>query len=77
MNFALVFLAYVVLDFVFARYTRAVTDQQRVAASAWSMAIVFLTGYITVSYVSDWRMLFPAAAGAFVGTFIGVKKKGN
>lgn len=67
-----VFVAYVLLDFVFARYNIACVQRRVAAASTWSMLIVVFGGYITIKFVSDPWMLIPAALGAFVGTYISV-----
>lgn len=75
----LVFLAYVALDFVFAKYVSATAEARGGAASSWSTGIVAFSGYITISYVSNPWLLIPAGLGAFVGTYLGVvlKTKGK
>ncbi len=72
MTWALVFLAYVGLDFVFARYTKATAQDKPMAASVWATSILLFTGYVTISYTQDPWMLVPSAAGAFVGTYAAV-----
>lgn len=68
----LVFLAYIALDYVFARYIKATAEKRPMPAGIWSAAILAFTGFVTVSYVSNPWMLIPAALGAFVGTYLSV-----
>ena len=68
----LVFVAHVVLDFIFARYNIACAQRRSLAASGWATGIVFCSGYVTIEFVSNNRMLIPAALGAFVGTYLSV-----
>lgn len=71
----LVFTVAVLLDIVWARYTRALTDMRRLEASAWSFMIIIGGGVQVVNYVHNRWLLIPAALGAAVGTYIGLHKK--
>lgn len=68
-----VFAATFVLDIVWARYATAVTDRRRLAASVLAALIILIGGYTTINYVNDAWMLLPAMAGAFAGTYVGIK----
>jgi hypothetical protein len=69
---AAVFVALCVLDFVWARYNVATTSKQPVKAGVYSVLIILLGAFSVISYTDDHRMLLPAAAGAFVGTYFAV-----
>ncbi len=60
------------LDFVFARYTLSVMSQRPVAASSYAAGCLLLQGAVILSYVNEPIMLIPAAAGAFIGTYVGM-----
>ena len=61
------------VDIVYAKYTVAASVRQPAIAGCWS-SLIFLIGGLNVSaYVTNHWLLFPAAAGAFFGTYIGVK----
>jgi len=60
------------LDIIFARYTLAVTTRRPWWASSYAAICLLLGGSVVVTYAHDPIMLIPAAAGAFVGTYIGM-----
>lgn len=68
------FLGMCVLDLVWAHYTRAMAQRHAWRGAFLASAMICISGVVTLSYVTDWRMLLPAAAGAFVGTFVGTKE---
>lgn len=70
-----VFLSVFLLDFVWAKYTYAMTEKRALGAGTYSAAIIVLSGTAAVGYVHNPWMLIPAALGAFVGTFVAVKVK--
>ena len=74
MMYALVFLSTAVADVVWARYTLAVTAKATWQAATWSALIIVLGGFNVTQYVHDWRNIIPAAAGAFAGTWLAVRK---
>lgn len=65
-----VFVVYLAIDFVWARYTKHVMAKNAMTAGFLSAAIIFLNGLGTISFTSDHWMLIPAALGAFVGTWV-------
>ena len=67
----LVFLAYVVLDFVWARYTIDLATQHPLAM-LWAAIIPVLGGYVVIQYVKTPWLLGPVALGAVAGTFLGM-----
>jgi hypothetical protein len=68
-----VFAAMFALDFIWARYTRAVGEKAAARSSAWATLIILVSGFVTTSYVSNPWLLVPAAIGAFTGTYAAVR----
>ena len=67
----LIFLAYVVLDIVWARYTIDLGTKHPLAM-LWAPIIPVLGGYVVIEYVENPWMLAPVALGAIVGTYLGM-----
>ncbi len=76
-KFVGVFLALAALDFVWAKYTFAMTARKSAAAGAYASGIILLSGAAAIGYTSDPMLLLPAMAGAFVGTWVAVYTKGG
>lgn len=70
---AIVFLALFALDFVWAKYTYAMTNRWPWISSGYASAIILLNGVATISFVKDPILVIPAMLGAFAGTFLAVK----
>lgn len=69
----LVFLAAVVVDFIWARYTAAVTSSRAIAAAWLSIGIIVSNAVVTVGYVTDYWLIVPTAAGAWCGTYFAIR----
>lgn len=69
----LAFFGMVALDFVWARYTINLVKKYNAVSGGYAATIMLLNGVVTLTYVHDPWMILPAAAGAFVGTFLGNK----
>lgn len=63
-----VFVALFALDFVWARYTNAMTEKRATIAGNYAAAIIVLSGFGITQYASEPILLIPAAAGAWLGT---------
>lgn len=63
-----VFAAMVVLDFLWALYTIALTRHQSVRAGMFAGMWMTTQGFITMSYIAEHELLIPAILGAVVGT---------
>jgi hypothetical protein len=74
MKAALVFLAMLIGDSLWAKWMLATSKRQPVPAAAYSSAIILVGGFTAVAYVNDPRYLIPAALGAFVGTYVTVRR---
>jgi hypothetical protein len=72
LKWAAVFAALAALDFVWARYTLAITDKRASAASIYAAVILALGAFSVISYTTDHWLLIPACTGAFVGTYLAV-----
>lgn len=68
---ALVFLAYVILDVVWARYTIDLASHAPLAMM-WAAVIPLLSGYVVIQYVKEPWLLGPVMLGAVTGTFLGM-----
>lgn len=66
----LVFGAYVMLDIVWAWYTRSVSEHQPYQAALWAGVIPLLGGVATIEFVQEPWLLTAAAAGGACGTFL-------
>lgn len=72
LRYVLVFLAVVLLDFVWARYTITLAARKN-EALIWAPAIYALGSYVIIQYTDDHFMLIPAVFGAVAGTWLGMK----
>lgn len=68
-----IFGAMVLLDVVFALYIIETAAKNSFAASAWAALIQVCNAAVVVSYAKDWRTVWPATAGAFVGTYAAIE----
>lgn len=74
LNAILVFLATATADVFWTKYMLEVAEKRAAWAALWSAGIIGLGAFTVVSYTHDARMLVPAMAGAFVGTFLTVRR---
>lgn len=70
---AVAFISVAALDFVWAKYTYAMTGRRPIAAGLYAGAIFALGGVAVLSYAANPWMLLPSVAGAFVGTWAAVR----
>lgn len=70
----LVFLAATCADFFWSRYILHAAQGNRWRAAVWSTGIYLVAAFTVVEYTHNHWLIGAAAAGAFVGTLIGVKK---
>ncbi len=66
-----VFLGLIVLDFIWVGYVKSVQKHQPLHSGLWASVMITVSGFVTISYVTDHTLLIPAALGAFVGTWAG------
>lgn len=68
--FCLVFL----MDVIWTRLTQATVARAPGVAAAWSTSLYLLSTYAVYSVIHDLWLLIPAAAGAYLGTYVAVKR---
>ena len=72
------FFAIFLLDIVYTYYLRGVANNNVLGASFWSVACYILGSVAVINYTTNHWLIIPAMAGAFCGTFIGMKlRKGK
>jgi hypothetical protein len=68
-----VFAALFALDFVWAKYTFAMTEKRPILSGAYASGLIVLSGAAAVGYTQNPWLLIPAALGAFCGTWVAVR----
>ena len=63
------------LDIVYTYYLRCVANDNALGASFWSVACYILGSVAVISYTTNHWLVVPAIAGAFCGTYVGMKIK--
>jgi hypothetical protein len=69
------FFSIFLLDIVYTYYLRCVADNNVLGASFWSVACYILGSAAVISYTTNHWLVIPAIAGAFCGTYVGMKDK--
>ena len=72
---ALVFVAYAVVDALYARYTLSVTAVREWNAATIGAFIHFLLAFGVLQYTENPWYIVPLAAGSWVGTFWAVRRE--
>ncbi|KKL55562.1 hypothetical protein LCGC14_2254180 [marine sediment metagenome] len=70
-----VFVAYLMIDWLFTEYTLAIVELKKVKAANVGALIYLLGAYGVVNYVGDWRYVIPMCIGGWLGTYISVWMK--
>ncbi len=71
----LIFIAYIVVDAMYAYYTLQVTKKKPYSAATVGALMHFILALGVLSYVQNYLYLIPLALGSWVGTFIIVKRE--
>lgn len=71
----LTFFSIFFLDIVYTYYLRCVANDNVLGASFWSVACYILGSVAVISYTTNHWLVIPAIAGAFCGTYVGMKVK--
>jgi len=71
---AAIFVAYLVIDALYAYYTLAVIARQPLRAAFSSMVLYLLLGAGVLAFASSPWYLLPASLGGFLGTWIVVRR---
>ncbi len=68
-----VFVAYTLVDGLYAYYTIAVVNRDAFKSATTGAAMHFLLALGVISYVKNYLYIIPLAAGSWLGTYIVVK----
>jgi uncharacterized membrane protein YfcA len=74
-EYFITFFAIFLLDVVYTYYLRCVANDNVLGASFWSVACYILGSVAVINYTTNHWLVIPAIAGAFVGTYVGMKIK--
>lgn len=67
-----VVVATTVSDFIWAKYMASVSGATAMVAANWSVCIIAIGAFLTLSYVEDKRLVIPACIGAWIGTYLAI-----
>ena len=65
-----VFVAYLLVDAMYAYYTIAVTQRRPFAAASVGAFMHFLIAFGVLNYVENYLYIIPIAVGSFIGTYL-------
>lgn len=68
-----VFVAYVLVDAMYAYYTIAVTQKRPIASASVGAMMHFFIAFGVLNYVQNYLYIIPLALGSWVGTYIVVR----
>lgn len=70
-----VFIAYVIVDALYARYTIAVADLDEYKAATTGMMTHFLLAFGVITYTKNNLYVIPLVIGSWIGTFYFVRRE--
>lgn len=70
----IVFIAYIFIDMLYASYILAVNQKMAIRAGLLSSVIYSLLSYGVISYSENKLYLIPLIFGAFIGTYVVVRR---
>ena len=73
----LIFVAYIIVDAMYAYYTLQVTKRKPYSAATVGALMHFILALGILSYIQNYLYMIPLAMGSWVGTFIIVKRERN
>lgn len=69
----LIFIAYILIDGMYAYYTLAVTKRRPLASATTGALMHFLIAFGVLSYVQNYWYILPLVLGSWVGTYLVVR----
>lgn len=73
LSYILTFILVFVVDIIYTYYLKAINENHALVAGFWG-AVCWLIGSLAViEYTANHWLLIPACAGAFAGTWVGIK----
>ena len=71
----LIFVAYLVIDALYAKYTYVVVEKKPVQAANIGLIMHFLLAFGIINYVGNFLYVIPLALGSWVGTYLVVRRE--
>jgi uncharacterized membrane protein YfcA len=71
----IIFIAYVLVDGMYAYYTIQVTKKKPISAATIGALMHFLLAFGVLNYVQNFLYLIPLALGSWIGTYLVVRKE--
>jgi hypothetical protein len=71
---AVVFIAYLLIDAMYAYYTIAVVEKRPVMSASVGAVMHFLIAFGILNYVQNYLYVIPLAFGSWLGTYLVVKR---
>ena len=72
-----IFLAYILVDGMYAYYTLAVTNKKPFVSATTGALMHFLIAFGVLNYVHNYLYIIPIAVGSWIGTYLIVKRELN
>jgi hypothetical protein len=73
LEYIVTFFALFFTDVFYTYYLRAVSDSKPLLASGWAVVVFIIASVAVINYTTNHWLLIPACAGAFLGTYVGMK----
>jgi uncharacterized membrane protein YfcA len=67
------FLSLFFTDIFYTYYLKAVQKNEAIKASIWAVVVFCVACVAVINYTTNHVLLVPAALGAFLGTYVGIK----
>jgi hypothetical protein len=79
LRFFLVLVSMTLVDICYTMYIIQVEKRKAISAGVWAAAILCFSGFVTINYVDNFKLLIAAIIGSFIGTAgtIWFKRKKN
>jgi len=75
LEYIVTFFAVFFTDLIYVYFVKSIQNDRPWHASFWSMVVTFTASIAVINYTADHWALIPALAGAFFGTWFGMKVK--
>ena len=72
-EYVVTFFAVFFTDIFYTYYLRAIQNEQAMAASLWATVVFLVACVAVINYTTNYWLLIPAGAGAFSGTWVGMR----
>ena len=72
-EYIVTFFAVFLTDVLYVNLVKSIQQDLQWRAAFWGMVVTFASSVAIINYTNDHLAIFPALAGAFVGTLVGMK----